>query len=91
MAGRDHGPYYGPNITCCGCGDSWSCGELLPRPFRRGWRTAEIAKAKRAWTEAGLYTAAGYKAWLADELAAVIGGYGSSVEDVSLPESAASA
>lgn len=89
MAGRDHGPYYGPTITCCGCGDSWSCGELLARPFRKAWRKDAIAKAKRAWDEAGQFTAAEYREWLAAELAAVMADYGRSTEDVPLPEPAA--
>lgn len=86
MAGRDSGPYYGPTITCLGCGDSWSCGEMLDRPFKRAWRTEAIAKAKKAWAEAGQYTRAEYKAWLAAELAAVMADYGSSSEDVPLPD-----
>lgn len=86
MAGRDHGPYYGPTITCCGCGDSWNCGELMPRPFKRAWRQAEIVKAKRAWDEAGRHTVDEHKAWLAAELAAVMTDYGSSAEDAPLPD-----
>jgi hypothetical protein len=70
MAGRDGGPYYGPTLTCLGCGDSWTCGEMHDRPFRRGWRAKEITAAKRAWDEAGQHTRAEYEAWLAAELAA---------------------
>jgi hypothetical protein len=70
MAGRDGGPYYGPTFTCLGCGDSWSCGEMHERPFRRAWRAKEIAAAKRAWDEAGRYSRAEYEQWLKDELAA---------------------
>jgi hypothetical protein len=80
MAGWDSGPYYGPTLICCGCGDSWSCGEMRPRPFRRGWRAKEIAAAKRAWEEAGQYTRAEYTQWLAAELDAVMADYGTSVE-----------
>lgn len=35
--------YYGPTWTCCGCGDSWSDGEQLPRPFARSWRAEAVA------------------------------------------------
>ena len=86
MAGRDHGPYYGPTVTCLGCGDSWSCGERLERPFRRGWRKDAIAEAKRAWVEAGRYARAEYRAWLDAELAAIFREPAPAVEDVPLPE-----
>jgi hypothetical protein len=89
MAGRDHGPYYGPTITCLGCGDSWSCGEMLDRPFKRAWRKEAIAAAKRAWDEAGRYSRAEYEQWLADELAAVMADFGASAEDVELPQEVA--
>jgi hypothetical protein len=95
MAGRDFGPYYGPTVTCLGCGDSWSSGEMLERPFKRGWRKESIATAKRAWEEAGRYTRAEYEAWLAAELAAVTADYGTTaedgrpVDDLPLPDNAA--
>ena len=85
FAGRDFGPWYGPTVTCCGCGDAWSCGERLERPFRPRWRKEAIAKAKRAWDEAGQYSRAEYEAWLAAELAAATADYDRPVEDVPLP------
>lgn len=87
MAGRDDGPYYGPTVTCLGCGDSWSCGERLERPFRPRWRKDAIAEAKRAWDEAGRYTRAEYRAWLDAELAAIFPE--PAVDDVPLPDGAA--
>lgn len=48
----DASPYYAPSLTCCGCGDSWSDGELGYRPFARGWRKAAIRKAKARWQSA---------------------------------------
>jgi ribosomal protein L37AE/L43A len=45
--------WYGFTWTCLGCGDSWSGGELLPRPFARGWRQRSIANARRMWDQAG--------------------------------------
>ncbi|MDH6610254.1 hypothetical protein M2164_005889 [Streptomyces sp. SAI-208] len=86
MAGRDHGPYYGPTLTCLGCGDSWSCGERLERPFRRAWRRDEIFKAKQAWDEAGRFTADEYADWLVAECAAAFGPTGN---DVPLPDTPA--
>jgi hypothetical protein len=88
MAGIDGGPYYGPTLTCLGCGDSWSCGERHERPFQRAWRTKAIASAKRAWDEAGTHTRAEYEQWLAAELVAATADYGRPVEDVPLPEPA---
>lgn len=88
MAGRDGGPYYGPTLTCLGCGDSWTCGEMHERPFQRAWRTKAIASAKRAWEEAGHHSRAEHTAWLAAELAAAMADYGSSAEDVHLPATA---
>ena len=41
--------WYDTIWTCCGCGDSWAGGELLPRPFKRGWRDAARRKARRDW------------------------------------------
>lgn len=60
--------WYGPTITCCGCGDSWSDGERHDRPRRRGWRAVEIAAAKELWAEAGQYTRADHEAWLKREM-----------------------
>ena len=67
FAGRDY-VWYGPSITCCGCGDSWSDGERHDRPARRGWRTIEIAAAKDLWNEAGAYTKADHEQWLKQEM-----------------------
>lgn len=85
MAGHDGGPWYGPTLTCLGCGDTWTCGEMHDRPFQRGWRAKSIAAAKRAWARAGQHTRAEHTAWLAAELAAVMADYGTSAEDLPLP------
>lgn len=45
-------PYYGPKVTCAECGDSWSDGELMERPFRRGWRKEAQAQALADWNAA---------------------------------------
>ncbi|MFJ9633730.1 hypothetical protein ACIRU8_39160 [Streptomyces sp. NPDC101175] len=89
MAGRDHGPYYGPTITCLGCGDSWTCGEMHERPFSRAWRAKSIASAKRAWDEAAQYTRKQHSEWLAAELSAVMNETGRPAEDLPLPDEAA--
>lgn len=59
--------WYGPTVTCCGCGDSWTDGELHPRPFKRGWRAEAIAKAKRDWDAAGPFDQAAYDRWFREE------------------------
>lgn len=46
------GVWYAPHVTCCGCGDTWAEGELLPRPFVRAWRRDAIGKAKALWPTA---------------------------------------
>ena len=45
--------YYGPDLTCCGCGERWQDGEMAERPFCPGWRKLNIGKAKRKWIEYG--------------------------------------
>lgn len=37
---------------CTNCGDAWREGELLERPFRRGWRQEAIARAVNLWEQA---------------------------------------
>ena len=45
--------WYSPTLTCCTCGDSWDAEEgRYPRPFTRGWRKREAARARRMWDEA---------------------------------------
>lgn len=39
--------WYSPQATCLMCGDAWSDGELLERPFCPGWREERIEKAKK--------------------------------------------
>lgn len=60
--------WYGVTVTCCGCGDSWTDGELHERPFKRGWRREEIAKAKKIWDAAGPFDQAVYDAWFAEQM-----------------------
>lgn len=38
--------WYGWTNTCLNCGDSWMEGELLKRPFMRGWRKQAVEEAK---------------------------------------------
>lgn len=54
---RMHGWYvewYGTTWTCAGCGDQWSDGERLPRPFARGWRQRNIKHARRELAKIGV-------------------------------------
>ncbi len=45
--------WYATTWTCCACGDSWDDEEgRFPRPFARGWRKKEAARARRMWDEA---------------------------------------
>jgi hypothetical protein len=60
--------WYGPTVTCCACGDSWSDWERHPRPFRRGWRKEAATGARKTWDAAGQYTRADWSAWLADQV-----------------------
>jgi hypothetical protein len=73
FAGLD-AAWYGPTMTCCGCGDSWTDGEPCPRPFRRGWRKDAIAKAKQTWADAAGKTRADHRRWLHAELHGQSGG-----------------
>ena len=43
--------WYGWTITCLTCGDSWQDGEMIERPFQRGWRKEAVARAKKFWRE----------------------------------------
>ena len=44
--------WYDSIWTCCTCGDEWSAGERLARPFHRGWRAERSAVARRKWATA---------------------------------------
>lgn len=46
------GAWYGDMVICLGCGDAWSEGWRMERPFLRGWRAASKAKARAAWANA---------------------------------------
>lgn len=63
------GVWTDPMCTCCHCGDRWSGGEMLTRPFRPRWRAQNMAAAEKNWAAAGKFTDADHKAWL-DELLA---------------------
>lgn len=39
--------YYGWRCTCLECGDTWADGELVERPFARGWRKQRLERALR--------------------------------------------
>ncbi len=42
----EHELWAGTTRTCLTCGDAWSDGERLPRPFARGWRAEAVAQAR---------------------------------------------
>jgi hypothetical protein len=68
MAGFDQ-LWYGPTLTCLGCGDSWSCEGRLERPFRPRWRRDVIESAQRLWADAVAFGGIEHLAWLADQVA----------------------
>lgn len=45
--------WYGPTVTCLGCGDTWHSGELSQRPAERGWRQRAIERARQLWRDIG--------------------------------------
>jgi hypothetical protein len=62
----DRGLWVGPILTCVGCGDSWSEGCRMERPFARGWRQRAIADARAKWAQARPY--AELWAWIEEQL-----------------------
>lgn len=38
--------WHGWTVTCAHCGDRWEDGELVERPFERGWRKKSADRAK---------------------------------------------
>lgn len=44
--------WYSPRAQCARCGESWSDGEMAPRPFARGWRRQAQARARAKWDAA---------------------------------------
>lgn len=69
FAGFDSPPWYGITLTCCACGDTWSDGERLERPFLRGWRMKSAAKAKATWATAVRYGSPGHRKFVRTQLA----------------------
>ena len=39
-------PWSDPDETCLSCGDSWSGGDVRPRPAKRGWRAKAVREAR---------------------------------------------
>lgn len=79
--------WYGPTWTCLGCGDSWSDGMRLERPFRPRWRTEARRRAADRWTNAVRNLGPEHRAWLDKQMAHY---QGPAVEDVHLPAEVAS-
>jgi hypothetical protein len=46
--------WYGTTWTCAGCGDEWQDGERLERPFVRGWRQANVRRARERLAALGV-------------------------------------
>lgn len=47
-------PWLGSTFGCCRCGDGWDggTGELLERPFARGWRWRQARAYQQKWLRA---------------------------------------
>lgn len=56
--------WYGPTWTCLGCGDRWSDGYRMERPFKRAWRTESRKRAAEMWREGVRAFSAQHRAWL---------------------------
>ena len=67
MAGYD-APWYGVTITCLGCGDMWTDGQMHPRPFKPRWRKENIAAAREWWDKAAGLTEEDRRAWIRAEI-----------------------
>lgn len=50
----EHAEWYGTTWTCAGCGDSWSDGERIERPFVPGWRQRSIKHARKVLAGIGV-------------------------------------
>lgn len=44
--------WHDPRVECARCGESWSGGEMTPRPLQRGWRGEAQRRARARWDEA---------------------------------------
>lgn len=61
--------WYGPSWTCLACGDGWSEGERLERPFRRDWRKESRRRARETWARAVRVSGPDHLAWLQRQMA----------------------
>lgn len=62
--------WYGQTLTCLGCGDRWTDGEMHPRPFKPRWRAENKTAAQRWWDKAEGYTDAARAAWIREQIEA---------------------
>jgi hypothetical protein len=46
--------WYGWTLTCAGCGEMWTDGEMHPRPFARGWRQYQREHAREGLAAIGV-------------------------------------
>ncbi len=46
--------WYGWTMTCAGCGDTWTDGQMHPRPFAPGWRREGREHARKGLAEIGV-------------------------------------
>lgn len=53
MFGRTY-EWHGTTITCAGCGDIWTDGDMHERPFCPSWRRKNIEKARAELAKLGV-------------------------------------
>jgi len=51
--------WYDALVSCLNCGDQWSGGERLERPFASGWRERSVAQLERHLTTLAQPTSGG--------------------------------
>lgn len=60
--------WYGTELTCLGCGDSWTDGELHPRPFKPGWREESKQRARRLFAACAPRQKGALRRWINEQL-----------------------
>lgn len=74
--------WYSPTWTCLGCGDRWSDGTRLTRPFKRAWRAESRTRAAVHWSTGVRAWSPAHMAWLEAQMKSYMD---FSTEDVPLP------
>jgi hypothetical protein len=59
--------WYGTTWTCLNCGDSFTDGYRIARPFARGWRTKSIRHGRTFWALGVAWRGPEARAWLKEQ------------------------